>query len=71
MAGDVIRKGTIEIDYRVDSSQLQTAENAVKGLTAPIEQLINNVKDLSNKIASLGTRIASTVSVSSSAVNSW
>ena len=65
MAGDVIRKGTIEIDYRVDSSQLQTAENAVKGLTAPIEQLINNVKDLSNKIASLGSRINSTVSGSS------
>lgn len=65
MAGDVVRKGTIEIDYRVDSSQLQTAENAVKGLTAPIEQLINNVKDLSNKIASLGTRMASTVSGSS------
>lgn len=65
MAGDVIRKGTIEIDYRVDSSQLQTAESAVKGLTAPIEQLINNVKDLSNKIASLGTRMASTVSGSS------
>ena len=65
MAGDVVRKGTIEIDYRVDSSQLQTAENAVKGLTAPIEQLINNVKDLSNKIASLGSRINSTVSGSS------
>lgn len=65
MAGDVVRKGTIEIDYRVDFSQLQTAENAVKGLTAPIEQLINNVKDLSNKIASLGTRMASTVSGSS------
>ena len=65
MAGDVVRKGTIEIDYRVDSSQLQTAESAVKGLTAPIEQLINNVKDLSNKIASLGTRMASTVSGSS------
>lgn len=65
MAGDVVRKGTIEIDYRVDSSQLQTAENAVKGLTAPIEQLINNVKDLSNKIASLGTRITSTVNGSS------
>lgn len=65
MAGDVVRKGTIEIDYRVDSSQLQTAENAVKGLTAPIEQLINNVKDLSSKIASLGTRMASTVSASS------
>ena len=65
MAGDVVRKGTIEIDYRVDSSQLQTAENAVKGLTAPIEQLINNIKDLSNKIASLGTRITSTVSGSS------
>ena len=65
MAGDVVRKGTIEIDYRVDSSQLQTAENAVKGLTAPIEQLINNVKDLSNKIASLGSRITSTVSGSS------
>lgn len=65
MAGDIVRKGTIEIDYRVDSSQLQTAENAVKGLTAPIEQLINNVKDLSNKIASLGSRITSTVSGSS------
>lgn len=65
MAGDVVRKGTIEIDYRVDSSQLQTAENAVKGLTAPIEQLINNIKDLSNKIASLGSRITSTVNGSS------
>lgn len=65
MAGDVVRKGTIEIDYRVDSSQLQTAENAVKGLTAPVEQLINNIKDLSNKIASLGSRITSTVNGSS------
>lgn len=65
MAGDVLRKTIIEAEYRVDASQLNSAESAVRGLAAPIQGLENSIKDLITKINSFGTSISSTVGASS------
>lgn len=65
MAGDVLRKTIIEAEYRVDASQLNSAESAVRGLAAPIQGLENSIKDLITKINSFGSSISSTVGASS------
>lgn len=65
MAGDVLRKTIIETEYRVDASQLNSAESAVRGLAAPIQGLENSIKDLITKINSFGSSISSTVGASS------
>lgn len=65
MAGDVLRKTIIEAEYRVDASQLNSAESAVRGLAAPIQGLENSIKDLITKINSFGSSISSTVGSSS------
>ena len=65
MAGDVLRKTIIEAEYRVDASQINSAESAVRGLAAPIQGLENSIKDLITKINSFGSSISSTVGASS------
>lgn len=65
MAGDVLRKTIIEAEYRVDASQLNSAESAVRGIAAPIQGLENSIKDLITKINSFGSSISSTVGASS------
>ena len=65
MAGDVLRKTIIEAEYRVDASQLNSAESVVRGLAAPIQGLENSIKDLITKINSFGSSISSTVGASS------
>lgn len=65
MAGDVLRKTIIEAECRVDASQINSAESAVRGLAAPIQGLENSIKDLITKINSFGSSISSTVGASS------
>lgn len=65
MAGDVLRKTIIEAEYRVDASQINSAESAVRGLAAPIQGLENSIKDLITKINSFGSSISSTIGSSS------
>lgn len=65
MAGDVLRKTIIETEYRVDASQLNSAESAVRGLAVPIQGLENSIKDLITKINSFGSSVSSSIGASS------